>query len=108
MLRVFTILSSKQVTISLEIKLNTKVNLSNGKGNNSITTEKIRKTLSGPYSQYNLSVFVPLRMEPGRNINRTIVEKSLRFPTVIYTPQYDKRSKSYEFLYISQGAVSPC
>jgi hypothetical protein len=38
-LRVFTILSSKQVTISLEIKLNTKANLSNGKGDNSITTE---------------------------------------------------------------------
>jgi hypothetical protein len=37
---VFTILPSKQVTISLEIKLNTKANLSNGKGDNSITTEK--------------------------------------------------------------------
>jgi hypothetical protein len=45
-------------------------------------------------------------MEPGQNINRTIVEKSLIFPTVIYTPRYDKRSKSYEFLTISQGAES--
>jgi hypothetical protein len=35
---VFTILSSKQVTISLKIKLNTKANLSNGKGDNSIIT----------------------------------------------------------------------
>jgi hypothetical protein len=38
-LRVFTILSSKQVTLSLEIKLNTKANLSNDKGDNSIITE---------------------------------------------------------------------
>jgi hypothetical protein len=36
---VFTILSSKQVTISLEIKLSIKANLSNGKGDNSIITE---------------------------------------------------------------------
>jgi hypothetical protein len=41
MLRVFTILSSKQVTISLAIKLNTKENLSNGKGDNSIITKNI-------------------------------------------------------------------
>jgi hypothetical protein len=39
MLRVFTILSSKQVTISLEIKLSIKANLSNGKGDNLIITE---------------------------------------------------------------------
>jgi hypothetical protein len=38
-LRVFTILPSKQVTMSLEIKLHTKANLSNGKGDNSINTE---------------------------------------------------------------------
>jgi hypothetical protein len=38
-LRVFTILPSKQVTISLEIKLHTKANLTNGKGDNSIITE---------------------------------------------------------------------
>jgi hypothetical protein len=29
---------------------------------------------------------VPLRTESGRNIHRTIVEKFLSFPTVIYTP----------------------
>jgi hypothetical protein len=39
MLRVFTILSSKQVTISLEIKPSIKANLSNGKGDNSIIME---------------------------------------------------------------------
>jgi hypothetical protein len=39
MLRVFTILPSKQVTIILEIKLHSKANLSNGKGDNSIITE---------------------------------------------------------------------
>jgi hypothetical protein len=38
-LRVFTILSSKHVTISLEIKLSIKANLINGKGDNSIITE---------------------------------------------------------------------
>jgi hypothetical protein len=38
-LRVFTILSSKNVTISLEIKLSTTANLSNGKGDNSIVME---------------------------------------------------------------------
>jgi hypothetical protein len=36
---VFIILSSKHVTISLEIKLSIKANLSNGKGDNSIITE---------------------------------------------------------------------
>jgi hypothetical protein len=52
--------------------------------------------------------FVPLRTESGQDINGTIVEKFPFFPTVIYTPLYDKRSKSYEFLNISQAAVSPC
>jgi hypothetical protein len=41
-------------------------------------------------------------MEP----NTRVVEHFLIFPTVICTPQYDKRSKSYEFLSISQAAVS--
>jgi hypothetical protein len=36
---VFTILPFKQVIISLEIKLHTKSNLSNGKGDNSIIME---------------------------------------------------------------------
>jgi hypothetical protein len=84
-LRVFTILSSKQVTISLEIKLNTKANLSNGKGDNSIIMENL-VTLPGPYSQHNFSVFVPLRTELGQIINRTIVEKFPCFSRVIYTP----------------------
>jgi hypothetical protein len=38
-LRVLTILPSKHVTISLEIKLSIKANLINGKGDNSIITE---------------------------------------------------------------------
>jgi hypothetical protein len=38
-LRVFTILSSKHVTISLEFKLSIIANLSNGKGDNSIITD---------------------------------------------------------------------
>jgi hypothetical protein len=37
-----------------------------------------------------------------------VVEHFLIFPTVIYTPRYDKRSKSYEFLNISQAIVSLC
>jgi hypothetical protein len=36
---VFTILSSKHVIISVEIKLNNLANLSNGKGDNSTITE---------------------------------------------------------------------
>jgi hypothetical protein len=39
-LRVFTILSSKHVMISLEIKLSNMANLSSGKGDNSTITEK--------------------------------------------------------------------
>jgi hypothetical protein len=73
-LRVFTILPSKYVIISLEIKLSIKANLSNGKGDNSIITEN-PVTLSGPYSQHNFSVFVLLWAESGLNIHRTIVEK---------------------------------
>jgi hypothetical protein len=38
-LRVFIILPSKHVTISLEIKLSIKANLSNGKGDNSRRTK---------------------------------------------------------------------
>jgi hypothetical protein len=38
-MRVFTILSSKYITISLEIKLNIKANISDGKVDNSIITE---------------------------------------------------------------------
>jgi hypothetical protein len=38
-LQVFTILSSKHVTISLEIKLSIIANSSNGKGDNSTITE---------------------------------------------------------------------
>jgi hypothetical protein len=41
--RVFTILSSKHVTINLEIKLSIKANLSNGKGDNPIITENNSK-----------------------------------------------------------------
>jgi hypothetical protein len=82
-LRVFTILSSKHVTISLEVKLSIKANLSNGKGDNSIIIEN-PVTLSGPYSQHDFSVFVSLRTESGRSINRPNVEKFLSFPTVIY------------------------
>jgi hypothetical protein len=84
-MRVFTILSSKQVTISLEIKLSIKANLSNGKGDSSIITENL-VTLSGPYSQHNSSVFVPLRTESGRDINSKNVEKFPCFPTITYTP----------------------
>jgi hypothetical protein len=29
---------------------------------------------------------VPLRTESGQSINKTIVEKFLRFPTIIHTP----------------------
>jgi hypothetical protein len=37
-----------------------------------------------------------------------VIEDSFIFPTVIYTNQYHKWSKSYEFLTISQAAVSLC
>jgi hypothetical protein len=40
LLRAFTILSSKHVTISSEIKLSNMANLSNGKGDNSTIMEK--------------------------------------------------------------------
>jgi hypothetical protein len=36
------------------------------------------------------------------------MEDSFLFPTVIYTSQYNKQSKSYEFFNISQTAVSLC
>jgi hypothetical protein len=39
--------------------------------------------------------------------NTRVIEHSL-FPTVIYTPWYDKRSKSYDFLNISQATISLC
>jgi hypothetical protein len=75
----------QHVTISLEIKLSIKENLSNGKGDNSIIT-KNTVTLPGPYCQQNFPVFVPLWPESGQIINRQNVEKFLRFPAVIYVP----------------------
>jgi hypothetical protein len=36
------------------------------------------------------------------------MEDSFLFPMVIYTSQYNKQSKSYEFFNISQAAVSLC
>jgi hypothetical protein len=40
--------------------------------------------------------------------NAIVIDDSFLFPTVIYTNRYDKRSKSYEFLNISQAVVSLC
>jgi hypothetical protein len=36
----------------------------------------------------------------------TNVEQCLSFPTIIYTPRYDKRSTSYELFNIDQAAAS--
>jgi hypothetical protein len=41
-------------------------------------------------------------------INIKDVDKFLSFPTVIYTPCYDKRFKSYDFLNMKQAAVILC
>jgi hypothetical protein len=40
--------------------------------------------------------------------NAIVIDDSFLFPTVIYTNRYDKWSKSYEFLNISQAVVSLC
>jgi hypothetical protein len=52
-----------------------------------------------------------LNMEPfwgkyDHEPNTIVIEDSFLFLTVIYTPRYDKQSKSYEFLNISQAVVS--
>jgi hypothetical protein len=41
-------------------------------------------------------------------LNSKPVARFLQFLMVIYTPSYDKRSKIYEFLNISQAVVSLC
>jgi hypothetical protein len=74
------------VTISLEIKLSIKANLSNGKGDNSIITESHGKLYPDRIVNTIFQFFVSLRPESGCCINRPNVEKFLSFPIVIYTP----------------------
>jgi hypothetical protein len=47
---------------------------------------------------------MPMQPESDLIFNRKDIEKFLVFPTVIHTPWYNKWSKSYEFLNISQNA----
>jgi hypothetical protein len=54
------------------------------------------------------SILVQTCLEYDREPDTIIIEDPFLFPTVIYTPGYDTRSKSYEFLNISQAAVSQC
>jgi hypothetical protein len=106
-LRVFTILSSKHVTISLEIKLNTKANLSNGKGDNSITTENPVNSVRTIQSIQFLSFCALMdRIRSGhKQDNRR--EVSMLSNSYLHS-LIRKRFKSYEFLNISQAVVSTC
>jgi hypothetical protein len=47
-------------------------------------------------------------LESDREPNIIVIEDSFLFLTVIYTSWYSKRFRSYEFLNISQTAVSLC
>jgi hypothetical protein len=54
------------------------------------------------------SIMVLICLESDQDPNTIIIEDSFFFPMVIYMPLYGKQSKSYEFLNISQTAVSLC
>jgi hypothetical protein len=41
---------------------------------------------------------MPLQPESDLDLNRKDIDKFLIFPTVICTPRYDKRFRSYDFL----------
>ncbi len=59
-------------------------------------------------NHYKYQVLMPLQPESDLELNIKDIEKFLIFPTVTHNPWYEKRSKSYEFLNISQAAVSQC
>jgi hypothetical protein len=59
-------------------------------------------------SSQKISNLEPFCRKYDHDPNTIVIEDSFLFPTVIYTPRYDKRSKSYEFLNISQTAVTLC
>jgi hypothetical protein len=63
--------------------------------------------LDGEQQSENL-ILVLICLESHQEPNTIVMEDSFLFPTVIYTSWYDKQSKSYEFLNISQAAVSLC
>jgi hypothetical protein len=66
--------------------------------NSDLTTTSSQKT----------SNLEPFWGKSDHDPNIIVIEDSFLFLTVIYTPWYNKWSKSYEFLNMSQAAVSLC
>jgi hypothetical protein len=71
-------------------------------------TKILAPTLNNCDWQSGNSILALTCLESDQELNTTVIEDSFLFPTVIYTSRYDKWFKNYEFLNISQAAVSLC